>query len=73
MVALYIICINGALVGMSLGVLLPLLFPGICFGGTLALLGGSLADVQSSYFFPIVGGVLATLSAILSARYVLIC
>jgi callose synthase len=70
MVFLYLLCINGALVGMSLGVLLPVLFPGVCLGAALALLVAALFDMQSSYFFPAVGGVLAVLSATLSARYV---
>jgi hypothetical protein len=70
MVFLYILCVNGALVGMSLGVLLPVLFPGVCLGGALALLVAALCDMQTAYFFPAVGGVLAILSAVLSARYV---
>jgi callose synthase len=70
MVLLYILCINGSLVGMSLGVLLPYLFPGVCFGGALALLIGALFKMQDSYFFPLVGGALAAISATLSARYV---
>jgi callose synthase len=70
MVFLYILCANGALVGMSLGVLLPVLFPGVCLGGALALLVAALLDMQTAYFFPAVGGVLAVLSAVLSARYV---
>ena len=70
MVFLYILCIHGALVGMSLGVLLPVLFPGVCLGGALALLVAALWDMQSAYFFPAFGGVLAVLSAVLSARYV---
>jgi callose synthase len=70
MVFLYILCVHGSLVGMSLGVLLPILFPGVCLGGALALLVAALLDMQSSYFFPAVGGGLAVLSAVLSARYV---
>jgi callose synthase len=69
-IALYILSIDGALVGMSLGVLLPLLLPGVCFGVSLALLIGSVGAIMSSYFFPIASGVLAALSAILSVRYV---
>jgi callose synthase len=71
MVFLYILAINGALVGMALGVLLPLLFPGLCLGTSLALLIGTLAALTTNgFFFPVTGGVLAALFAFLSARYV---
>ena len=70
-VALYLLAINGAMVGFSLGVLLPTLFPGACFGASLALLIGSFGVVSSSWYFPIVGGVLALISSVASARYVL--
>jgi len=71
MIFLYVLAALGGLVGMALGVLLPVLFPGICFGGSLALLGGTFGAIIGLHplFFPVVGGVLALLSAILSARY----
>jgi callose synthase len=70
MVFLYILTLNASLVGMSLGVLLPLVFPGVCLGGSLALLGVALSGVWNCYLFPVTGGVLAALFAVVSARYV---
>ena len=72
MVFLYILAIDGALVGMALGVLLPMLFPGFCFGASLALFAGCFAAMTNSYYFPIAGGILAALGAVASAsaRYV---
>lgn len=73
MVFLFLLVINSVLVGMSLGVLLPVLMVGICSGGALTLLAGSFLAItlQNSYYFPLVGGVMAALSAIGSYRYVL--
>jgi H+/Cl- antiporter ClcA len=69
MVVLYILSLLSALVGMSLGVLLPTLFPGICSGLSLALLVGTfLGGNLFTFYFPIVGGVLALIGAILSVR-----
>ena len=70
MIFFYVLVSLGALVGMALGVLLPVLFPGFCFGGTLALLVGSFVALfwLKPLFFPIVGGVMAILAAVLSAR-----
>lgn len=71
-VFLYVLAIYGATVGGSLGVLLPLVFPGICFGAVLALLIGSffqhITYVANQQYFPIVGGVLATIFAFFSSR-----
>ena len=72
MVFLYILSIDSGFVGMSLGVLLPLVLPGACLGGVIGLLGCAIAGVWNSYLFPIVGGVLALLFALVSARYVVI-
>lgn len=68
MVFLYMLALDGGLVGMSLGVLLPSLFPGVCFGALLALLIGCFMTVSNAYFFPIAGGVLAAVFGIFSAR-----
>ena len=70
-VALWILAINASLVGMSLGVLLPTLLPGLCCGASISLLVGSLLEVSSSLFFPVVGGGCAIVGAIFSTRYVL--
>jgi callose synthase len=70
MVFLYILALNSALVGMSLGVLLPILIPGICFGGTLALLVGAFFSVSYVYYFPLAGGTLGLVFCVVSARYV---
>jgi callose synthase len=57
-------------VGMSLGVLLPTLFPGLCFGVNLALIIGVFLNGLSmnALYFPVVGGLLATVGAYLSIR-----
>lgn len=67
MVFLYILAFDGALVGLSLGVLLPTLFPGISFGATIVLLAGSFTGIMNPYFFPIVGGVSAVVFGVISA------
>jgi callose synthase len=68
-VFLYILTADSAAVGMALGVLLPLLFPGFCLGAAVTLFVMSFMAVWNSYFFPVVGGVLAILFSIISARY----
>ena len=67
-VALWVLSINSTLVGMALGVLLPYLFPGVCFGVSLALFGGVFLSTQSSLYLPIAGGIFAAVGAILSIR-----
>lgn len=68
-VALWILSINAAAVGMSLGVLLPKITPGACFGVSLSLLAGCLiALVNQPLYFPISSGALAIVGAVLSAR-----
>lgn len=69
MVFLYILTLNGSAVGMSLGVLMPSLFPGACFGGCVGLLGIVLSGTLNVYMSPIVCGVAAAVFAALSARY----
>ena len=69
-VALYILSINAAFVGLCLGVLLPLILPGVCFGISVALLGGCLGMVLNPYFFPIASLALASLGGCVSAWYV---
>jgi callose synthase len=74
-VALYILSIDAALVAMSMGVLLPTIFPGFCLGVALALLSGLLSglffDAANSFHlvFPISSIVLAALSAVFSVQY----
>lgn len=68
MVALWILAINASLVGMSLGVLLPTIFPGFSFGAAVVLLVGTFLEVQNSLYLPIVGGAVALVASFLSAR-----
>jgi len=68
-VALWILAILSAFVGMSLGVLLPTIFPGLCFGVNLALLAGCFVNSHNELYFPVAGGVLALAGATLSARW----
>eukprot|EP00978_Attheya_sp_CCMP212_P022455 scaffold67009_cov42-Attheya_sp.AAC.5 len=71
-VALYIMAVNSTLVGMSLGVLLPKLFPGICLGAEVALVIVSFisapASVPSNIFFPAMAGSLIAIFSLLSLR-----
>ena len=67
-VSLYVLAINGFFVGLSLGVMLPTVLPGVCFGSSLALLIGAFGVASTPTYFPIVGGVLALLSAAASVR-----
>ena len=69
MVFLYILVIHSSFVGMSLGVLLPTMFPGVCFGGALTVFCGSIFEIQSAYYVPVAGAVLSLASVALSARY----
>lgn len=71
MVALYVLSLLAAFVGMSLGVLLPTLFPGLCCGLNVTLLVGAFVGMSSPLYFPIAGGVLACVGAALSVRYVI--
>jgi callose synthase len=70
MVVLYVLSLSSAFVGMSLGVLLPTVFPGVVCGINLSLLIGSFLDLSMPLYFPITGGVLLLFGAFLSARYV---
>lgn len=56
MVFLYLLGLLGSGVGLALGVLLPMLFPGACFGASLTLLAGSCLGISHAYFFPLIGG-----------------
>ena len=69
-VALYILSINAAFVGMSLGVLLPLICPGLCFGVAVSLFAGCLITMSSPLYFPVASAALGVVGAVLSARYV---
>lgn len=73
-VALYIMAVNSTLVGMSLGILLPKFFPGVCLGAEVALLVVSFvsapASVPSDVYFPALAGSLIAIFSLLSLRYV---
>jgi hypothetical protein len=73
MLFLYILTIDSAMAGMALGVLLPLIFPGVCFGTLLAVLSVTVSSLWNPYLFPIIGTVLASIFAIVSSRYVFQC
>jgi callose synthase len=70
MVFLYILSLYGSAVGMSLGVLLPLLFPGASLGAALALFGAAASGVWDPYLFPVAAGISALPLSIVAARYV---
>jgi callose synthase len=67
-VALWVLSINSTLVGMSLGVLLPHVFPGICLGVSLALFGGIFLSAQSGLYLPISGTIFGIIGTFLSVR-----
>jgi len=67
-VALYVLAINAALVGLALGVLLPNSFSGACFGLALLLLGGTFNTSDFSLYFWISGPVLALVGSLVSLR-----
>lgn len=69
-VALYVLAINAAFVGLSLGVMLPTVFPGLCFGAAVALFVGSFGVALMPLYFPVVGGALALIAGTASVRYV---
>jgi hypothetical protein len=65
MVFLYLLVINAIMVGMCLGVLLPIPLSGASFAGSLSIVAGAFfaETVQFPLYFPLVAGVLAVLSA----------
>ena len=68
-VVLWTLAILAAAVGMSLGVMLPTIFPGACFGVNMALLGGCFVNSSHNVmYFPVAGGILAALGAFVSVR-----
>lgn len=67
-VALWVLSINAAAVGMSLGVLLPRITPGACFGVASAIMIGCLVTVVQPLYFPVTSSSLAIVCAVLSAR-----
>lgn len=70
MVFLYVLVLNATLVGMALGVLLPMVFCGFCSGGAAALMVGTVIVIHHEFYFPMAGAATAILGAILSSGYV---
>jgi callose synthase len=70
MVALWVLSISAGSVGMCLGVLLPTILPGICFGVPLSLLVGAFIGVSYALYLPIAGGTASLIGILLSTRYV---
>lgn len=68
-VAHYVLALDGVCVGLALGVMLPTVFPGVCFGASLALFIGSFGVTSMPLYFPIVGGSLVLISTVASVRY----
>lgn len=62
-VTLYILVVFGSLVGISLGVFLPTLFPGACAGVALSAFVASFFSSSTSLFFAIVAPSLACIGA----------
>lgn len=68
MVALWVLSTGAALVGWSLGVLLPTIIPGICFGVSLSLLVGAFVGVSNVLYFPVASGILSLAGVFLASR-----
>lgn len=68
MAFLNILTLFGGFVGMSLGVLLPSFFSGICLGSSLALLIGAFLNLNNALLFPLLGGGLALALSFLAAQ-----
>lgn len=70
MVFLFLLVINAVMVGMSLGVLLPTLLASLSWGCAVTLLVGAFlpGTVQFTYYFPMAGGILGVLAALVSFR-----
>mmetsp|Transcript_54913 Transcript_54913/g.164424 ORF Transcript_54913/g.164424 Transcript_54913/m.164424 type:complete len:2150 (-) Transcript_54913:26-6475(-) len=68
LVALYVLTISGALVGLSLGILLPKPLPGACAGISLAVLIGVFLPSPARMFFAVVGPALALIFAGVSLK-----
>ena len=67
-VALWFLSACAGLVGLCLGVLLPTLLPGICFGISLASLVGVFVGVSNALYLPVAGGILSLLGVFFSSR-----
>jgi len=68
-VALYVLAIAAASVGLCLGVLLPLPFTGVCFGVCFATLLGFFLPLLYQDQIPLLSIGLALISALFSVRY----
>lgn len=60
-VFLYLLALDGACVGLALGVLLPSVLPGASFGVLTGLLVCLLAGQWNLYIFPVASGLIAVL------------
>lgn len=67
-VALYILAFGAACIGMCLGVLLPMVLPGICFGTWLAILLGMFLPNYTMLYMNIALPLAALVGAIFSVR-----
>jgi len=68
-VALYVLAIAAASVGLCLGVLLPFPFTGVCFGVCFATLLGFFIPMVCTNQIPLLSLGLALISALFSVRY----
>ncbi len=68
MAFLNILTLFGGCVGMSLGVLLPSFFSGICLGSSVALLVAAFLNGNQALLFPLLGGGLALAFSFLAAQ-----
>ena len=66
LVVLFILVFNGALVGLCVGLLLPVVSSGFCFGGMIALLFSSVAISYTHTIwleYPFIGPAVAAVGA----------
>ena len=66
--ALYILAFGSAAIGMSFGVLLPLVFPGITFGLIFAILIGFFAPYVTAKYMLIVYPIAAVIGCLIGIK-----
>eukprot|EP00934_Nitzschia_sp_Nitz4_P000520 Nitzschia sp. Nitz4//scaffold35_size145790//494//7179//NITZ4_003001-RA/size145790-augustus-gene-0.108-mRNA-1//1//CDS//3329549037//520//frame0 len=67
-VALWVLALNGASVGLALGALLPSVLPGVSLAVALSLLAGSIWEVQEVLYFPVAVAGCSLVGIILAMR-----
>lgn len=67
-VALYVLAFGAASIGMCLGILLPLILPGVCFGVSVAILIGFFVPAAFAQYMGIFIGATGFVGMLLSFK-----